>query len=119
MDQKGLPTFAFRQGDSTLTAGQVDIFGKDVVIFPINIGNSHWTAAAINFSEKRFEYYDSMGDFTTSRKAIFRVSRPFLAQSAETHSSDRRISASTSRPNIWIRNPSRSTSPTGQRFSTR
>jgi sentrin-specific protease 1 len=45
----------------------------DVVIFPINIGNAHWTAAAINLAEKRFEYYDSMGDLTDSRRRIFMV----------------------------------------------
>ncbi|GAA5873467.1 hypothetical protein JCM16303_001134 [Sporobolomyces ruberrimus] len=38
-----------------------DAFEKDVLIFPINIGNSHWTCAAINVREKRFEYYDSLG----------------------------------------------------------
>lgn len=45
----------------------------DAVIFPINIGNAHWTAAAINFEKKRFEYYDSMGDLTSSRQRTFKA----------------------------------------------
>jgi sentrin-specific protease 1 len=30
------------------------------VIVPVHLGN-HWCLAVINFKEKRFEYYDSMG----------------------------------------------------------
>lgn len=40
---------------------KVNIFEKDLVLIPINEGQSHWTCAAINFRRKRFEYYDSMG----------------------------------------------------------
>ena len=40
---------------------KVDIFSKDIVLLPVNHGNSHWTSAAINFKQKRFESYDSMG----------------------------------------------------------
>ncbi|ORY27379.1 hypothetical protein BCR39DRAFT_577632, partial [Naematelia encephala] len=57
---------------------KVDIFEKDVVLFPINLGNAHWTAAAINMKEKRIEYYDSMGDRGGARKAIFRNVREYL-----------------------------------------
>lgn len=38
-----------------------DVFEKDMIIFPININNSHWTCAAVNIRDKRFEYYDSLG----------------------------------------------------------
>ena len=38
-----------------------DLFSKDVILIPINHNNSHWTAAAINFHDKRIESYDSMG----------------------------------------------------------
>ncbi|GAA5924207.1 SUMO protease ULP1 [Sporobolomyces koalae] len=38
-----------------------DVFEKDIIIFPININNSHWTCAAVNIKMKRFEYYDSLG----------------------------------------------------------
>jgi len=40
---------------------KVDIFSKDVVLIPINQGNSHWTCLAINFKKKRVEFYDSLG----------------------------------------------------------
>lgn len=39
---------------------QVDIFAKDYILIPINRGNAHWVAAAINFKQSRLEYYDSM-----------------------------------------------------------
>jgi len=39
----------------------VDIFSKDIILFPVNHSNSHWTAAAIDFKKKRIESYDSMG----------------------------------------------------------
>lgn len=39
---------------------KVNIFEKDVILVPCNLGNSHWTCAAINMRKKRFEYYDSM-----------------------------------------------------------
>lgn len=39
---------------------QIDIFSKDIILIPINHGNAHWTAAAINFRKKRIEAYDSM-----------------------------------------------------------
>lgn len=39
---------------------KVNIFEKDMVLVPCNLGSSHWTCAAINFRKKRFEYYDSM-----------------------------------------------------------
>lgn len=40
---------------------KLDIFSKDIILMPVNHGNSHWTSAAINFRQKRFEAYDSMG----------------------------------------------------------
>jgi len=43
----------------------VDIFNLDKVIVPIHIVN-HWTLGVINFVEKRFEYYDSLGGDNTS-----------------------------------------------------
>ena len=53
---------------------KVDIFSKDLVVFPINLGNMHWTAGAINFREKRLEYYDSLGDHSGQGETIFSVS---------------------------------------------
>ncbi|CAO1616047.1 unnamed protein product [Sympodiomycopsis kandeliae] len=44
---------------------RVNIFEKDLILIPCNLGNSHWTCAAINFRRKRFEYYDSMAGSNT------------------------------------------------------
>jgi sentrin-specific protease 1 len=43
-----------------LKVTQIDIFAKDMVLIPINHGNAHWTAAIINFKQKRIESYDSI-----------------------------------------------------------
>lgn len=40
---------------------RVDIFTKDLILLPINVGQAHWVCAAINLRLRRFEYYDSMG----------------------------------------------------------
>eukprot|EP00668_Euglena_longa_P029672 GGOE01037036.1.p1 GENE.GGOE01037036.1~~GGOE01037036.1.p1 ORF type:complete len:622 (+),score=141.17 GGOE01037036.1:140-1867(+) len=40
---------------------KVDIFGFDKVIVPIHL-SVHWTAAVINFRDRRLEFYDSMGN---------------------------------------------------------
>ncbi|PWN29713.1 cysteine proteinase, partial [Jaminaea rosea] len=40
---------------------RIDVFAQDLILIPCNLGNSHWTCAAINFRRKRVEYYDSMG----------------------------------------------------------
>jgi len=39
---------------------KVDIFEMDKVVVPVHMGN-HWCLAVVNFREKRFEYYDSLG----------------------------------------------------------
>ncbi|OWZ54838.1 sentrin/sumo-specific protease [Cryptococcus neoformans 125.91] len=57
---------------------KIDIFSLDVLIFPINQGNMHWTACAINFAKKRIEYYDSMGDYGNARKQVFRKVRGYV-----------------------------------------
>jgi sentrin-specific protease 1 len=41
-----------------------------MALLPINHGNSHWTAAAINFRRRRIESFDSMG---VRRQDIFAV----------------------------------------------
>ncbi|GAA93447.1 hypothetical protein E5Q_00088 [Mixia osmundae IAM 14324] len=40
---------------------KIDLWQKDIIICPINLGNAHWTCGAINMAQHRFEYYDSMG----------------------------------------------------------
>ncbi|KAI0005461.1 hypothetical protein BJV74DRAFT_875392 [Russula compacta] len=52
-----------------------DLFSKDVVLLPINHGNSHWTAAAINFRRRRIESFDSMG---VRRQDIFDLLREYV-----------------------------------------
>jgi hypothetical protein len=42
---------------------KVDVFAKDAILLPINLGNSHWVSACINIRKKRFEYYDSLGSW--------------------------------------------------------
>jgi sentrin-specific protease 1 len=39
---------------------KVSIFSKELLIFPIHCHGNHWTLAVINFTKKRFEYYDSL-----------------------------------------------------------
>jgi hypothetical protein len=39
----------------------VKILKMDKVFFPVNANQGHWCLAVINFIDKRFEYYDSMG----------------------------------------------------------
>ncbi|KAA1119868.1 Smt3-specific protease [Puccinia graminis f. sp. tritici] len=51
---------------------KVDLLKKDVIIFPINISNAHWTCASINLRCKRFEYFDSMGNRNQSVLATLR-----------------------------------------------
>lgn len=52
---------------------KMDIFSKDIVLIPCNLGNAHWTCAAINFRDKRIEYYDSMGMDRPSIRAALRT----------------------------------------------
>lgn len=53
----------------------IDVFAKDRIIVPINLGNAHWVCAAINPAQKRFEYYDSMG---TPLPAVYRKLRAYM-----------------------------------------
>lgn len=39
---------------------KIDVFELDVVIFPININDSHWAMGAIDLRAKGFRYFDSM-----------------------------------------------------------
>lgn len=53
---------------------QVDIFAKDLILFPINVGGVHWTCGAIDLKRKTIEYYDSMNDFGGEKAAFYKVS---------------------------------------------
>ncbi|KAF9533707.1 hypothetical protein CPB83DRAFT_939663 [Crepidotus variabilis] len=52
-----------------------NIFSLDRLLFPINHSNVHWTAASINFVEKRIESYDSSDNTYHAR---FKILRQYL-----------------------------------------
>ncbi|KAJ6519615.1 cysteine proteinase [Mycena sanguinolenta] len=54
---------------------KIDIFTKDTILIPVNHGNIHWTAAAINFRQKRIESFDSMHD---DRARVFKLLRQYV-----------------------------------------
>mmetsp|Transcript_25006 Transcript_25006/g.35018 ORF Transcript_25006/g.35018 Transcript_25006/m.35018 type:complete len:660 (+) Transcript_25006:108-2087(+) len=55
---------------------KVDVFSLNYVIIPVHLG-VHWCLAVINFVDKRFEYYDSMGG---PNKAALKAMRNYLIQ---------------------------------------
>ncbi|CDZ97883.1 Protease, Ulp1 family [Phaffia rhodozyma] len=57
---------------------KINILEKDMILVPINIGNSHWTCAVVNLRHKRIEAYDSMGEGIARR--VFRLLRDYLQQ---------------------------------------
>jgi len=54
---------------------KIDIFNKDIILIPVNHQNAHWTAAAINFKQKRVESYDSMG---MAKEKVFTHLRSYI-----------------------------------------
>jgi sentrin-specific protease 1 len=48
----------------------VDVFACDLIVVPINSGNTHWTLVAIRPGARRVEYYDSLPG---SRARVTRV----------------------------------------------
>ena len=38
-----------------------DVENYDIILCPINIGNRHWTLAAVHIKVKKIQYYDSLG----------------------------------------------------------
>lgn len=58
---------------------RIDIFSKDIILFPINLGNAHWVCGAINMRKHRFEYYDSLGAFNQS---AFQLMRDYVIEEA-------------------------------------
>ncbi|KAJ1031004.1 hypothetical protein NDA18_002229 [Ustilago nuda] len=59
---------------------RIDIFSKDLILFPINLGNSHWVCGAINMRKHRFEYYDSMG---APNPSAFKLMRDYVTAEAK------------------------------------
>ncbi len=58
---------------------RIDIFSKDIILFPINLGNSHWVCGAINMRKHRFEYYDSLG---ARNNSAFTLMRTYVTEEA-------------------------------------
>ncbi|WFD04219.1 Ulp1 peptidase [Malassezia obtusa] len=56
---------------------RVDLFTKDLILVPINLGQAHWVCAVINLRLRRFEYYDSMG---IVRPSVFSTLRDYLRE---------------------------------------
>lgn len=54
---------------------KVDIFTKDLILLPINMGQMHWVCAAINMRRCRFEYYDSLHERNSS---VFKILVDYL-----------------------------------------
>ncbi|KAJ7630731.1 cysteine proteinase [Roridomyces roridus] len=54
---------------------KIDIFSKDTILIPVNHNNVHWTAAAINFRQKRIESFDSMHE---ARHRVFKLLRQYV-----------------------------------------
>lgn len=54
---------------------RLDVLSKDKIIFPINLGNTHWATGCIDLREKRIEYYDSLH---TPNPRFFRHVRAWL-----------------------------------------
>eukprot|EP01084_Bolivina_argentea_P301643 520444_1 len=52
-----------------------NIFELDKFIFPVHVNSIHWCCGCINFSMKKFEYYDSMNG---SSSDFFRIIRKYL-----------------------------------------
>jgi sentrin-specific protease 1 len=42
-------------------AAKIKIVEFDKLLFPVHSGNNHWCLCVVNFKDKRFEYYDSLG----------------------------------------------------------
>ncbi|TCD70067.1 Smt3-specific protease [Steccherinum ochraceum] len=70
-----LKTTGYEKGRLAKWTKAFDLFQKDVVLFPVNHNNAHWTAAAINFKKKRIESYDSMG---MDRSSVYKLLREYL-----------------------------------------
>ncbi|KAL7275308.1 hypothetical protein RUND412_001751 [Rhizina undulata] len=41
--------------------GGLELLKLDHLFIPVHVGENHWCMAVINFKQKRFEYYDSLG----------------------------------------------------------
>ena len=54
------PSYAYNYANVRRWTKKVDVFTRDLLIFPIHCHGNHWTLAVINMRMKRLEYYDSL-----------------------------------------------------------
>lgn len=52
--------YSYKEVRRWTVKAKIDIFELDYVIFPMNIGESHWALGAIDFRKRGFRYFDSM-----------------------------------------------------------
>ena len=65
---------------------KINVFDLDRIVIPINKGGFHWILVIINVTEKRVEYYDSMGregESKENRPVLINV-RNFMVEEAKT-----------------------------------
>ena len=54
--------FSDNEKHSNFGCAGKDIFNLNCIVFPVNMGQMHWTCAVAFMQEKRIQFYDSMGD---------------------------------------------------------
>ncbi|OAV94922.1 hypothetical protein, variant 1 [Puccinia triticina 1-1 BBBD Race 1] len=64
---------------------KINLFQKDLILFPINLSNLHWVLGVINIQQKRFEYYDSLGG--SNSKVLLKLRR-YYKDEYQTKNSD-------------------------------
>ena len=64
---------------------KVNLFEMGRVMIPINKGGLHWVLCVVNVTEKRIEYYDSMGSEGVSgeNRAVLENVRTFMIEEAK------------------------------------
>lgn len=64
---------------------KVNLFDLDRVLIPVNKGGFHWILVVINITEKRVEYYDSMGREGVSKEnlCVLENVRNFMVEEAK------------------------------------
>ncbi|KAG0642036.1 hypothetical protein HOY80DRAFT_1008144 [Tuber brumale] len=60
--------------------GGEDLLKLDYLLMPVHVGGNHWCLAVVNFKQKRFEYYDSLGGKFTpgSRPGPYKMMREYM-----------------------------------------
>lgn len=64
---------------------KVNLFDVDRVLIPINKGGFHWILCVVNVTEKRIEYYDSMGreGESSENRGVLQNVRLFMVEEAK------------------------------------